>query len=462
MSYRFGQYRGLGGFLSKVCGIGLLLSCLGLVPAIAQGNRTGSGTPSLTEELRLMKQAGLPTSPRELQSPLPPESRNAAPLYRQLTELLKSKPLSEADKIANQSAWRRPLTAEQARQMRQALAHRTDITDLVHRAVGRPECVFDRKWEQGASMMFPEFATMRMTTRWLSAESALQLYDGKPMDALRTQALGFRVSEHVSHDPILIAYLVALATDSITLAGIERIEFAAGDRPGVAEAVLRVLNTDLKPRSLAHGLRGEFVLPVVEIAKTRKGKAEDYEKELEREMKAGDLSNDTPKLSAEDKLHFDRFIDRGEAAMLHHMRLLIAVADRPYGEARRELQKAEADLNAHRPDAAYVMLRVVAPVYGQSLEKAGKESAMVATDRAAASLFVWHATHGTFPERLDQAMKQVPVDPFDGKPIRYKREGAGFIVYSVGPTGKFDGGSATVKPASMETVVRYPLPAYVK
>lgn len=452
--------------LMKRCGfVGVLIVGAYLAfhtSASAQGSGVGSATPSLTEELRLMKQAGLPTRPRELQAPLPPESRNAAPLYQQLTELLKSKPLSEADKIANQGTWRRALTAEQAGQIRKALADRADITDLVHRAVGRPECVFDRKWEQGASMIFPEFATMRMATRWLSAESALQLYDGKPLDALRTQALGFRVSEHVSHDPMLIAYLVALATDSITLSGIERIEFVAGDRPGVAEAVLRVLNTDLKPRSLAYGLRGELVLPVVEMAKSHKGKAEDYEKELERERKQGNLTSDIPKLSAEDRLHFDGFVDRIEAAMLRHLRLLITAADRPYGEAHREFQKAEADLNAHRSDAAYVTLRIVAPVYSQSLEKAGKDQAMVATDRAAASLFVWHAAHGTFPERLEQAMGKVPLDPFDGKPIRYKREGAGFIVYSVGPTGKFDGGSATVKPNSMETVVRYPVPAYLK
>src|SRR5204863_6765029 len=50
-----------------------------------------------------------------------------------------------------------------------------------------------------------------------------------------------------------------------------------------------------------------------------------------------------------------------------------------------------------------------------------------------------------WPETIDalvQAgyLKQVPRDPFDGAPLRLKRQPDSLIVYSVGPDGKDDGG----------------------
>jgi hypothetical protein len=37
-------------------------------------------------------------------------------------------------------------------------------------------------------------------------------------------------------------------------------------------------------------------------------------------------------------------------------------------------------------------------------------------------------------------MTEVPLDEFDGKPLRYRREGEGFILYSVGTNLVDDGG----------------------
>ena len=51
---------------------------------------------------------------------------------------------------------------------------------------------------------------------------------------------------------------------------------------------------------------------------------------------------------------------------------------------------------------------------------------------------------GKLPERLDELvpkyMEKVPIDPFDGKPLRYKRLEKGYTIYSIGEDGKDDGG----------------------
>jgi hypothetical protein len=37
-------------------------------------------------------------------------------------------------------------------------------------------------------------------------------------------------------------------------------------------------------------------------------------------------------------------------------------------------------------------------------------------------------------------MPSVPADPFDGKPMRYRKLAKGYVVYSVGPDMKDEGG----------------------
>jgi hypothetical protein len=52
--------------------------------------------------------------------------------------------------------------------------------------------------------------------------------------------------------------------------------------------------------------------------------------------------------------------------------------------------------------------------------------------------------HGEWPESLaklvPELLKEVPADPFDGRPLRYRQGEDGVVVYSVGPDGRDDGG----------------------
>jgi hypothetical protein len=58
--------------------------------------------------------------------------------------------------------------------------------------------------------------------------------------------------------------------------------------------------------------------------------------------------------------------------------------------------------------------------------------------------------HGALPDRLEQLvpaeLDEIPTDPFDGGPLRYRRGVSGAEVYSVGPERKEDGELAFVVP----------------
>src|SRR5438128_8426205 len=124
--------------------------------------------------------------------------QNAAPLYRQLMQRLKEKPLDqEADDIAEFLTSRREVTAAQLQKARQLLHSRQDVMDLIHQAAERPACDFERDWSQGPSLLlWPELATMRRAARLLHAETYLLARDRRFSDAAATQSLGFNVAAH--------------------------------------------------------------------------------------------------------------------------------------------------------------------------------------------------------------------------------------------------------------------------
>jgi hypothetical protein len=93
--------------------------------------------------------------------------------------------------------------------------------------------------------------------------------------------------------------------------------------------------------------------------------------------------------------------------------------------------------------------QMLVPVY----DKVGLKSADNQTQNAllmtTLALHAYHLEHGTYPSTLAALaptyLKAVPSDPFARSgPLRYHQSGSGYVLYSVGPDGKDDGGTAVL------------------
>src|SRR5262249_16200321 len=64
--------------------------------------------------------------------------------------------------------------------------------------------------------------------------------------------------------------------------------------------------------------------------------------------------------------------------------------------------------------------------------------------RLAVAATTYKAKHGKYPgtlsELVPEFVPEVPADPFDGRPMRLRREGDGVVLYSIGRDRKDDGG----------------------
>jgi hypothetical protein len=78
--------------------------------------------------------------------------------------------------------------------------------------------------------------------------------------------------------------------------------------------------------------------------------------------------------------------------------------------------------------------------------------------RTALAIERWRLSHGKqLPESLTDVVPEmiltVPMDPFDNGPLRYQKLAHGYLIYSIGPDFKDDGGKE--KPASTDDFTGY-------
>ncbi len=79
-----------------------------------------------------------------------------------------------------------------------------------------------------------------------------------------------------------------------------------------------------------------------------------------------------------------------------------------------------------------------------SVERNLRFQAEMGATQVAIAIEQYRLDTGKIPDRLEDLvpkyMEKVPIDPFDGKPLRYKRLEKGYTIYSIGEDGKDDGG----------------------
>jgi hypothetical protein len=110
------------------------------------------------------------------------------------------------------------------------------------------------------------------------------------------------------------------------------------------------------------------------------------------------------------------------------------------------------------PEPSNPIARAIVPVMAGAESKAAENEARNALLLLALALQAYKAEHGSYPATLDALvpiyLKKLPDDPFAkaGPPV-YQRKGATYLLYSIGPDGKDDGG----KPINTQFLQRHSL-----
>ena len=142
----------------------------------------------------------------------------------------------------------------------------------------------------------------------------------------------------------------------------------------------------------------------------------------------------------------DKLCEYDQVQYLRLQRELIAAVALPYLESiepvNENLRKFEEEL-----PACCMMTEILFPVYGRPAAKRTATASHVGLAQVALALKAYKNKKGRYPESLAQLSEVIewgdlPEDLFSGQDFIYRREGEGFLVYSIGVNLKDDGGKA--------------------
>lgn len=412
-----------------------------------------AGPSDLAKARAALAQDGVLLDPASLQKPLPLEGQNAAPLYAKLFQLLKDKPLG-LPIYAQPLGGPRNYTPEQIAAVQKIYDSRPKVWALVHQAADSPQCVFTHDWARGASVSFTEFQQIREAARLLNTETSLLAASGKYAEAVKNQTRGLKVAEHAGSDPILLSYLVGVACEAIALHGMQNILDQAGPNAEVAAEVRQAIETNRPHLSLRYALAGETAFEAIALQQMRDGLGRDGLRGMAAILSSSAARKHLMPGTAADRLFAQKWLDASEAIILTHLRLLVDASELTPTPRRQAFASVAAMTDVSPTVLTFLASQVLpsfVPVESDETRRAAQEEVTI----AGAAILAVRAKTGVFPD----ALPEVFADPYTSKPLGYRREGAdGFVVYSVGPDGHYDGGKPDDKRVPEQTVYRYSAP----
>ncbi len=444
-------------YLSLALGARLMASA----PLHAQQQGDPLWVKRLAEARTLAKREGFPLSIAELPKRNAPDADNAATYIRRLSEIEERKPLSKEDRklIHEDLQGTHPPSPEQAKRAKALFANRQDILGNIEKAVACSYFSAPMPLVKGSSLPdldppYPLYSGMRSALRWINAKTTTLLADGQYKEAVESQAKALHLAKITRQAPLLSGLISGMLLDKMAVSGVKKILLVAGGKPEIAQKIAEAVEREGGSPSFDTALRSELAMRMTVVDAMGKKAAHQLNAtafvptDIQKEMKRYGYPDD-PKQALE------RYVNANETNLILKYIELKGIMASPYYQKLSHgfPPQKEIDRLSEEPDTGFAYSALSAYVFWRHF-KAPNEA-----DKAAllmgAQVLAWKVKHGRLPVTLQEVKPSVSLDPFDGKPLRYRREGAGFVIYSVGESLKYDGGDRAKR---RESLFRYPAP----
>lgn len=434
------------------------------------------GPAALARERAACARAGVKTRLVQLNQTVLPAA-NAAPLYVEWDTLRKAKGL-QLPRFAG-STWpmnaRFAYTPAQDAEVRGLFEARPDYTNLLDRATDRSRCVFVTNWLKYPNVNnFTYMGALREGARTYETRGYLLAKEGRFAEALTMQARGFVIARQAADsDPDIVGFQVASAIDNITIYGMGDVLQMAGPNTDVDDKAQLVLAAT-SSLFLFESLRGEGAIADGTMAQLRRTSPAKFAGAfIEDTLPSSGVVTTAGRFTPAEQRMVNALCDAAEARALAQTRGLLSATALPRAARNAAFVRLFAQAKDTRDDPVRLLGAAAGPIQplmeiaGISGKHLGDlEDAIPARHvvlAAGAAMLAAKAQTGAFPETLPNVFS----DPFTDKTLGYRREGTdGFVVYSVGPNGDFDGGKPDEGLTRGQIVFRYPalpplpLPAY--
>ncbi|MBL1217147.1 MAG: hypothetical protein D8M59_06580 [Planctomycetes bacterium] len=348
---------------------------------------------------------------RAMQQPIDPE-QNAARLYRRAFAVLQEFTLKQGELI---------LQGTDDDFMRSMLADHAATMADIRRAARRPACDWEIEYPSGLVTVLSYASPGRLAAELLRAEARFSALDGDRMAAVESLEDGLLLARHLSRDR---SWWCAMVDAMITIELLQDVEslFTRDAMPPSQIALLledREWREDVRQASLFEGMNG---LSHIWLDAAAWQSLEDRLKEQGQWLDASqqtvrDLTLNTTRPKRGEL--FDWRMEQQIVAFLNVVQQRAEWCGQPYHEV------------AENPPDPPLLIDTLAWSLAPDPERAVSFSNCAASMSALACLAFelrgYKSEHGEYP---DPATYKTPIDPYDGRPIRYERMGDGFVLRS--------------------------------
>ncbi len=309
------------------------------------------------------------------------------------------------------------------------LAKQSGIIAAINEASRKPACVFPHNYHWWTiDVLAPELLDLRRFASLLGLHARWSIAHGDLPTALRDIGSVNRISRHMIQNPILVSLLVGAAIEKMALEETQNALNAGASESAMAaiEETSAFSFEALYPTAL----RTERSLYFATIASISEDGA------LAKET----LSGAQFSFIAQSAYRIFLAPSDFEIGSLY-FRHLSAQGSLPYYKTSENFANV---MNAAQSSGSALLLYML-PTLSKARENVAAGDASVAAMNLGIVAHRYQLKNGKLPDALDDLVPEfipfVPIDPFDGKPMKYERSNDDVLIYSVGPNGKDDGDS---------------------
>jgi hypothetical protein len=317
--------------------------------------------------------------------------------------------------------------------------------------LGRARLHFSPDW---FSTLMPHLDSARQIADLLHQDIRLLLHQKELAMAWSSNLAIVNTGRSLTGEAFLISALVRMGIDAHVVRSLERI-LAQGEvtRRELAER-LRILQEESETALFVVGMRGERAGIHFMLSKIESG-----ELELLRTVRGmGGQKNIDAGASWWDPVSdFFAFsmVLRSHATLLDFETNAIEAAKHPFQQRRQQLADLDQKFRAEvrEDDKSLILARLLFPGILKVAEAEERTHTHLGTAAAALAAEQFRLQEGHWPDSLDELvkaglLKEVPIDFFDGKPVRFRRAKDGIVIYSLGRDGRYDGKALDGSPES--------------
>ncbi|HVT12171.1 MAG TPA: hypothetical protein VHE55_07880 [Fimbriimonadaceae bacterium] len=392
--------------------------------------RRGSSPEALlAAEMDAAKKDGMALSAADLERSVP-DDQNAAPGYESAFQAIRPTVHDHPNLLTEiNEALKGTADAEAMKDIRAAVSEsRRDINSLIA-ASRRKSCDFDYDFE--GEFKFPELADARVAARLMIMSAHVAADQGYVDEAYDVLSATEAMSRHIGETPLLICYLVQISLDRY-----------------VAEEFVHVLNLSVhKPALLKKAQKTlDGFGPIAAITPALRAEAFVGLSNMNRCQTTGDVRAVTDpnqkgqgaKLTDEQKVRLKLAAVSG---LRRGLEATVAAGTDPRAQhdalARLVAKQDDEAAKDHSPDHDLIAMIARDDLLPDAALAAGLQ---MADRHILATAIKLMQAKGPYPSTLPN-LGEISIDPMDGKPLRYRRTGSGFTLYSIGHNLKDDGGS---------------------